>query len=436
MMRRMAMAQLATEAEAAPTETPRAWPAAARASFRFAFVYLGLYTLTEMTMLFSQDTIAPADRLWLPPARWFAAHLLGLRTELRPNGGSGDTTFNYVQLLLLVIVAALAAAVWSIVDRRRGDYARLLEGSRLWLRYFLLCTMLSYGLAKIIPLQFPAPSPSRLLEPYGRSSPMGILWAFMGASGPYTRFAGAAELLGGVLIAFRRTALAGALVAAAVMTNVAMLNLCYDVCVKLFSVHVVLVAVLLVLCDRDRLRALFGAAVPAVSPTPLFASARARKIAWVAQSVAVLFAVGYHGWFTLKEDRDAHAPTSPLVGAYRVERLIKDGVVQPLLTTDAGAWRRAVISSWSLAIMSEDDTTRRYPFTPAKDGASLADAQSGAALAARRPDEGHLVLDGKLVDGATKKSSAIHLELARIDPSSWLLTNRGFHFINETPYNR
>jgi hypothetical protein len=64
---------------------------------------------------------------------------------------------------------------------------------------------------------------------------MGLLWTFMGASAAYTIFTGLGELVGGLLLTTRRTALAGALVSAAVMTHVAVLNFCYDVPVKLFS---------------------------------------------------------------------------------------------------------------------------------------------------------------------------------------------------------
>ena len=42
--------------------------------------------------------------------------------------------------------------------------------------------MVSYGMVKAIPLQMPSPSLTRLLEPYGNFSPMGVLWASVGAS--------------------------------------------------------------------------------------------------------------------------------------------------------------------------------------------------------------------------------------------------------------
>ena len=36
-------------------------------------------------------------------------------------------------------------------------------------------TMVTYGMIKAIPLQMPAPPLTRLLEPFGNFSPMGVL---------------------------------------------------------------------------------------------------------------------------------------------------------------------------------------------------------------------------------------------------------------------
>lgn len=57
---------------------------------------------------------------------------------------------------------------------------------------------------------------------------MGLLWNFIGASAAYTIFTGVAEVLGGLLLVARRTALLGALVCIGVMSNVVLLNFSYD----------------------------------------------------------------------------------------------------------------------------------------------------------------------------------------------------------------
>jgi hypothetical protein len=79
----------------------------------------------------------------------------------------------------------------------------------------------------------------------------------MGFSTPYTVFAGCAELLPAVLLLFRRTALLGSIIASAVMLNVVMLNFCYDVPVKLYSLNLLLLAVFLTLPEAHKLLRVF-----------------------------------------------------------------------------------------------------------------------------------------------------------------------------------
>ena len=82
---------------------------------------------------------------------------------------------------------------------------------------------------------------------------MGLVWTFMAASPAYTFFSGIAEVMGGVLLLFRRTTLLGGLVSIGVMLNVVMLNFCYDVPVKLFSFHLMFMGVVLIVPDAKRL---------------------------------------------------------------------------------------------------------------------------------------------------------------------------------------
>ena len=126
--------------------------------------------------------------------------------------GSGDKTFDWVEAFCLATLAIVVTIIWSVADRRRPHYASLHKWFRLFLRFALGSTMFTYGFAKAIPLQMPYPSLVRLVEPFGNLSPMGVLWASIGASRSYEIFAGCSEILGGLLLMIPRTALLGALV--------------------------------------------------------------------------------------------------------------------------------------------------------------------------------------------------------------------------------
>lgn len=64
----------------------------------------------------------------------------------------------------------------------------------------------------------------------------------MGYSRTYTIFAGAGEVIGGVLLFFRRTTTLGALILCGVLANVVALNFSYGIPVKIFSSLLLLLA--------------------------------------------------------------------------------------------------------------------------------------------------------------------------------------------------
>ena len=171
--------------------------------FRFCFVYFSLYIFfTQMlTILF----ILPVGELpefgALFPMRhlvfWVARHVFKVEhTLVVTNSGSGDKIYDWVQVACILSLATVATAAWSALGRGQSPSVRLVKWFRLVVRFAVSATMISYGMVKAIPLQMPAPQLTRLLEPFGNFSPMGVLWYSVGASHPYEIFAGSAELLG------------------------------------------------------------------------------------------------------------------------------------------------------------------------------------------------------------------------------------------------
>lgn len=213
----------------------------------------GLRWLTIYLPLYIID--AP---LWDPLIQWVGRTLLRLPGPVPVAvTGSGDRTADYIHVGCAIVAAFAGAAVWTLFDRTSKHDKAIYEVLRVGVRYYLAMTMFVYGFAKVFHQQMPPLSSYRLNETYGDSSPMGLLWAFIGYSAGYSFFAGAAEVLGGALVLFRRTTTLGALVIAAVMLNVELLNLNYDVAVKLGVAHLLLMAFVLLAPDFRRLADLF-----------------------------------------------------------------------------------------------------------------------------------------------------------------------------------
>lgn len=91
----------------------------------------------------------------------------------------------------------------------------------------------------------------------GSYTPQQFLWLFIGVSPGYERFAGCVECLDGALLFVPQLTTLAALLATMALTQVFALNVFYDVHVKLFSLHLLLMACFLLLPDVRRLADVF-----------------------------------------------------------------------------------------------------------------------------------------------------------------------------------
>lgn len=410
---------------------PREWSLARRVAFRFIFCYFVLYDFPSP--LDAVPDIGPfaefITNTWAKLVQPVAEAIFGVSADVLPNG-SGDTTFNYVQIFVIAVLALIATMAWSFLDRHRRNYTRLAEWLRVYLRFVVGVAMISYGAFKVIKAQFPGASLDKLLEPYGDASPMGLLWTFMGASTLYNFFTGAGEMLGGLLLFARRTQLLGALITAAVMTHVAVLNFSYDVPVKLYSVHLLAQALYIALPDAKRVAQFF---LTHPSP-PLIARPRVRRIVTAIAAVAVLAYTA----LALKQSYDANreygdmSKRSPLRGIWNVDEYVIDGAVHPPLITDATRWRRVVIDGpliVTIHLMNEKRERYLSTLTGQKLLLKKRAPASTMSLTYRRPDKDTLIFEGKIDEHPVR--ATMHR-----DPREFLLLTRGFHWINEYPFNR
>ena len=429
-----------SEPQTVPAEVPVAWSAGKRLLFRFvcAYFFLYIFPFPLFYLPFLERPLQAYQDLWTALVNWTGSHVFGVQITVQPNG-SGDTTYNYVQLFCTVVIAALAALVWTLLDRKRAHYTRLEEWLRVYVRFSLAAAMVTYGGFKVIPSQFPAPTLDRLLQPFGDASPMGLLWTFMGASKPYEIFSGAAEMLAGLLLIARRTATLGALVAIAVLANIVMLNFCYDVPVKLYSSHLLLMAVFLALPDLRRL-ADFFVFNRQVQPR---VHARLFRRAWLhrgALAFRTVLIVGIAGFIMYGAYPTLFPSRSQLRGIWNVEDFAVDGQAHPSLVSDEQRWWHVVFddpgpSRSIFAIQRINQSRQRFDLKMDAQKRSLAltkrdDPKWKSTLSYQQLGPGLLALEGTL-DG-----QRIRARIRRVKNSQFRLIDRGFHWINEYPFNK
>lgn len=433
-----------------PVRPLNAWPLPARVAFRWLACYFALYCLLPTPF----SPVAPISRLLGRaldvPLPWLGRALFGIGEV--PHGfptGSGDTIADYLRVLLIAMLAIVGAAAWTAF-RDAPSHRRLAVWLLSGIRYSLALALMGYGAIKILMQQMPEPDAVRLTTPFGELSPMGLLWAFTGASRTYEIFGGLAEFIPGVLLVFRRTTLIGAMLAVPVMVNVVLLNFAYDVPVKLYSLHLLVMSLAVIAPNMHRL---YGVLVQncAVAPGDIAApvsDTRLRLVrgvwkGYVLAFTAMLFvrssesrAEGTN--FTSQRDRS-------LEGAWT----IRDAEGLP----NSEGWTHLAVSrrGYGRLRMRNDSVASigvrvwhgrgelNFPTPPVAIQVNRSPMIRALTFALPReaPVEGRwsypgdtIVLHGQL-DG-----NAVHAVLVRRDLSQMELTNRGFHWVQQYPNNR
>ncbi|MBS1746594.1 MAG: hypothetical protein JST21_10540 [Bacteroidetes bacterium] len=366
---------------------------------------------------------------------WFGTTFLHIKDLHKiTNTGSGDTTYDFVLVLAGVIFSFLVSLIILIADRKRPNYRQLYLFAIVIARYYVGFTMFTYGLAKIFNGQFPANGLSRLEEKVGDMSPMGMVWAFMGASRAYTFVSGLLEFTGGVLLLFRQTKTFGALFSMTVMLNVALLNFMYDVPVKIFSAHIVLLCVFILSYDW---KILFNFFVLHRFEKLDYNKLRVKK-KWlqvtlrVIKIVIILAILGIsisQLWGTLDEK------PAPMEGAYSVKSFVLNHDTIPVAynSKDSIGWSKMFVDypGWiSIQLNTDKKVWKQVKIDTLKKSFAMDNLDSTSYAFFNY----NVRNDTVTFTGTIKKDTA-NIIFTRKQKKDYSLVNRGFHWVNEYPPN-
>jgi uncharacterized membrane protein YphA (DoxX/SURF4 family) len=433
--------QLKTETPVSAPEITSQWSPVTKLAFRFTFVYFLLYMtprpLGSLSAGLKAGTVV--DTVWHSVVPWFGQNVLRISGDFSEAAtGSGDRLYDYVLLSIIVIVAAIATVVWSWLDRKRPNYEVLYQWLRIVVRVSLAITLMGYGCNKIFRSQFYAPSLMRLVEPYGQGTPMDLLWAFMGYSRGYSFFGGVGEMVASFCLLVPQLTTLGALVGGAVMTNVLMLNLAYDVPRKILSFHLILMCLFLLAPDLRRMFDFFVLNRQAQLHEPVYAfkdKFLGRGLTVLVLVIGVSTLIGHSIWSYHSAKKGEDLLPSAVRGVWMVDQLAVDGIVQPPVVADSQRWRSLILDTevWT-SIQFMNDSHRMYlsKVDTGKKNIVLwlerhPDRKDTLTYELPQPDK--MILEGAL-DGHQVSAKLTRIPLS--DPVIFQLTNRGFHWINTT----
>ena len=349
------------------------WPLWKKIVFRFFFIYLILWSKPWM-WLNNIPGVYFITRYYNRFIDWIVrvanANIFHVRKVLVHTQGTSDTSWGWTQQWLFLCVAATACVVWSLVERKK-NYIKLNYWLCLIVRYYLIYVAFEYGFLKIFLQQMPFPAQSQLATPLGDFLPMRLAWMFIGYSKTYEAFAGLMEIIAGILLLFRKTATLGVLLALTIFTNVMVINLSYDVPVKIFSINIVVFCLFLLANELNRVLCFFILNKPAAvcslynfsySKRWMRVTKNVLKIAFVIAVIVLPFSkywlskYGHHVSTTTAKPN----PIKPGIYDVLVYKLNKDSL--PISPTDSLRWQDVIFENGAAGSIKTADTIFRQRY--------------------------------------------------------------------------
>jgi uncharacterized membrane protein YphA (DoxX/SURF4 family) len=315
--------------------------------FRFSFVFVILFIFS---FSFEHEFIPDPGKFFASFFEHFAAWTGKTFFDFSPACTyeiASDSAGFYMNALNLLVVSLLVAVAWSFTNKERSGHHKMAYWFFAVVRFYLAMQLFSYGFNKLFKWQFYLPEPNTLFTTIGNTPRDLLYWSSMGTSWSYTVFLGIVEILAAALLLFRRTYIAGALVAAVVLVHVLVINLGFNISVKLYSAFLLLLCMILLAPEAKKLFGFFfsgkTASLEKWHPAP--SSKKVSRTLLVVKVIVIVAIIldPLTLYFRTDNFNDDLAARPPLHGAYEVKLFVKNSDTLLPLTTDNYRWRRMFV---------------------------------------------------------------------------------------------
>lgn len=141
---------------------------------------------------------------------------------------SSDSVSLFLMVIFLLIISLPAIFI-------KKDFDKITKLGRIVSCYYLIFIFLSYGFNKLFGYQFPKPEANILYSYFGFLEKDILYWSVLGLSPLYTITLGIIECGIAILLFFKRTRLLGLISAFCSLCYILLVNISFDISVKLFT---------------------------------------------------------------------------------------------------------------------------------------------------------------------------------------------------------
>ena len=270
-----------------------------------------------------------------------------------PRWSSGPPAWS--DWLILLAIALAGAVIWTVVEARRqrtADYDRLYYWLRVIVRYRLAIGIIAYGFIKLFPLQAPPPSLSNLNTNCGDFTRWKLFSLSLGVVPNYESFLGLVEIVGGLLLFYRRSASVGAFIIAIFLGNVFMSNLAYGGGDDVYSLYLITISLFVLSYDAQRLLNLLVWQKPTAPNLyhPVWREKGQHYARLALKTLFIFFFVILYG-FKTRFGGDYQFPTTKglagAAGLYNVTQFVVGKDTLAYSRTDSTRWQDVVFEKWA-----------------------------------------------------------------------------------------
>ena len=255
--------------------------------------------------------------------------------------------FSLSALGLLGVVVFITLIEVGVILWRKNNQTSLVKRHDLNFfasRYFLAFIFFSYGIAKLINQQFG--SPYHILDrSVAELNGYLLSWRFFDYSFSYKFFIGMGQVIASALFLSRKTASLAAVIMLPIISNIVFVNFAFGVPVTFFSFCYLIFTIYILLCDFDRLNALF-IQNNAFSSNPILQITRYRFFSTrgfkITRSIFVIAIICWplSDYFKYMDERNIN---KGVTGSYKISNF---NYVNNANCPDSIRWKKFFVEKW------------------------------------------------------------------------------------------